>query len=239
MIILPAIDLIDGKCVRLVKGDYARKTVYNEDPLAQAREFEAAGAKYLHVVDLDGAKDPAKSQKEIIKRIAASVNLKTETGGGIRTYERARELLDGGLDKIIVGSLAFNNVSETIKWLREFGSERVVLSLDVFIKNGAAYVAGSAWQSDTGILLEDLLARYQSVKDLQVLCTDVSKDGTLTGPNFELYKWLKNKGVFVIASGGVSSIEDLVLLKQNSADAAITGKALYEGKINLKEALQL
>ncbi len=239
MIILPAIDLINGECVRLVKGDYAKKTVYNADPAAQAKSFAAAGATHMHVVDLDGAKDAFKTQKELIKKLARAVNLKIETGGGIRTYEHAKELLDAGIDKVIIGSLAVRNPAEIKRWIAEFDAQRVVLSLDVFIKEGAAYVADNAWQTGTNIRLEDLVKEYSAVKNLQVLCTDISKDGMMAGPNFELYKKLKNMGVFVIASGGVSSIEDLKKLKDNKADAAIIGKALYEGKIKLEDALKI
>lgn len=238
MIILPAIDLIDGKCVRLVKGDYAQKTVYNEDPFSQARAFKAAGATHLHVVDLDAAKDPAKSNADVIKKIAREVNLKIETGGGIRTQEKVEDYLSFGIDKVIIGTAAFKEPQKVLGWIKKYGAERVVLSLDVFVKDGAAYVAGSAWQSATDIKLEDLLLEYKEIKNPQVLCTDVSKDGMLSGPNFELYETLKEKGVFVIASGGVTSAADVAKLKENGADAVIIGKALYEGKIDLGEVLK-
>ncbi|WP_424244522.1 phosphoribosylformimino-5-aminoimidazole carboxamide ribotide isomerase [Elusimicrobium posterum] len=241
MIILPAIDLIDGECVRLLKGDFNKKTVYGTDPFEVVQGFEGAGAKYLHIVDLSGAKNPKKRQNELIKDIAQNTDLSVQTGGGIREEEQIADYLDHGVDRVIVGSLAATKPLAVSEWINKFGVERIVLSLDVNIKNGEPVVALHGWKEATDIKLFELLSFYGSFKGVQILCTDISKDGTLAGPNLQLYKEIKEDSpmCFLQASGGVSEIRDLVELKACGCDGAIIGKALYEDKINLEEALNL
>ena len=240
MIILPAIDLIDGKCVRLLKGDFGRKTVYGDNPLEIARGFEAAGAKFLHVVDLDGAKNPSARQSELIKKIAQSVKMSVQTGGGIRDEAQIKDYLDNGVDRVIVGSLAAENPPLAARWIKEFGVKRIVLSLDVFW-DGDWFLALRGWEKKSKIKLADLLNFYGGIKDLQILSTDIGKDGTLSGPSVRLYQDIKKlkPDCFLQASGGVGGIDDLLALKNAACDGAIIGKALYENKINLKEALKL
>jgi len=240
MIILPAIDLIDGRCVRLFKGDFEKKTVYEKNPLDAARSFEKSGAKYLHIVDLDGAKNPARRQNKLIKNIAGNTALSVQAGGGIRSEEQIKDYLDNGVARVIIGSLAAANPAEVSGWLGKFGAERIVLSLDVNIKNGEPVIALNGWKDSSEIKLFDLLSFY-SCGGIQILCTDISRDGTLGGPNFDLYKNIKTArpDCFLQASGGVGSLNDLARLKEAGCDGAIIGKALYENKFTLEEALSV
>lgn len=237
MKIYPAIDIKNGQCVRLYKGSYDHVTVYETDPLSMARQFADAGAAYLHVVDLDGAKEGKSINIDIILKIKNNYNLIIQTGGGIRNDEQARTLLNKGIDRIVVGSLAVANPSEIKRWLGEFGPERIVLALDVRHEKLAVH----GWQSNSEMTLWELLDEYKNTGLKHVLCTDIDKDGTLTGPNIGLYKTCVEKYPEILfqASGGISQLEDLNQLKHIPVSGVIIGKALYENKFSLAEALNV
>ena len=208
MRIIPAIDIIDGKCVRLSQGDYGQKKVYNENPLEVAKEFEDAGLKYLHLVDLDGAKSGAVKNWKVVELIKSKTNLEVDFGGGIKTADEVTRLLQVGVRQVNLGSVAVKNKSLVFEWLQKFGSEKIILSADVLNKQ----VKISGWMEDSVYTIDQLIADYLP-HDLQyVTCTDISKDGMLAGTNFELYRELQSKfsTLKIIASGGVSSKEDSV-----------------------------
>lgn len=239
MKIYPAIDLIDGKCVRLEKGDFAKKTIYNDSPIDMAKEFEQQGAKYLHIVDLDGTKAEGTKQTELIKKIVTTTSLNIQVGGGIRSQLEIENLLSVGVNKVVVGSLAVKNKSLMKSIIDKFGKDRITLALDVKISNEIPFIATTGWQNTSK---ETLFALMEYYKDNlpDILCTDISKDGMLQGPNLTLYKNILNEypETNLQASGGVSSLEDLQDLKEANMDGVIIGKALYENAFSLKEALQ-
>ena len=232
MRIIPAIDIIDGKCVRLTQGDYAQKKVYNENPVDVAREFEDAGLKYLHLVDLDGAKAGKVSNCKVVESICKNTNLTVDFGGGIKTEEQITQLFDSGVAQVNLGSIAVKDPKKVTEWINRFGSEKIILSADV--KN--EMIAISGWQENAAIQITTFLKDYVQNGIEFVTCTDISVDGMLTGPNVELYKniLLSFPQLHLVASGGVSNLEDLRELKQIGADGVIVGKAIYEGKITLK-----
>ena len=232
MRIIPAIDIIDGKCVRLTQGDYAQKKVYNENPVDVAREFEDAGLKYLHLVDLDGAKAGKVSNWKVVESICKNTNLTVDFGGGIKTEEQITQLFDSGVAQVNLGSIAVKDPKKVTEWINRFGSEKIILSADV--KN--EMIAISGWQENAAIQITTFLKDYVQNGIEFVTCTDISVDGMLTGPNVELYKniLLSFPQLHLVASGGVSNLEDLRELKQIGADGVIVGKAIYEGKITLK-----
>lgn len=237
MRIIPAIDIIDGKCVRLSQGDYAQKTVYNENPLEVAKQFEDAGLKYLHLVDLDGAKAKKVVNWKVLETITSQTNLSVDFGGGLRTKEDIQTVFDCGAKQITAGSIAVNNRETVLAWISAFGAERIILGADA--KNGR--IATHGWLDDSGLDAIGFIADYQQKGIEYVVCTDIAKDGMLEGPSIELYKQIlkKNAGLKLIASGGVSSIEDLLDLKEIGCEAAIVGKAIYEGKVTLEELSEL
>ena len=245
MIIYPAIDLSAGECVRLYQGDFASKTVYSRDPLERAREFQRAGAEWLHVVDLDGARDGAASQTETILRLARVTNLKLQVGGGIRQATQVETLLNAGVDRVVVGSRAVDAPSEVREWLSAFGPDALVLAFDVRMKRGVPFPATHGWQTESATSLWALLAEYESYQSYEgsglryVLCTDIERDGTLGGPNTRLYREIRQRfpGLDVLASGGVSALSDLRTLKLMGLAGTIVGKALYEKRIDLSEAI--
>ena len=232
MRIIPAIDIIDGKCVRLTQGDYAQKKVYNENPVDVAREFEDAGLKYLHLVDLDGAKAGKVSNWKVVESICKNTNLTVDFGGGIKTEEQITQLFDSGVAQVNLGSIAVKDPKKVTEWINRFGSEKIILSADV--KN--EMIAISGWQENAAIQITTFLKDYVQNGIEFVTCTDISVDGMLTGRNVELYKniLLSFPQLHLVASGGVSNLEDLRELKQIGADGVIVGKAIYEGKITLK-----
>lgn len=233
MIIFPACDLFLGKCVRLYKGDYNEMTVYSDDPPKQASLFASLGATHLHIVDLEGAKDGAPANFETIANMKKASGLFCEVGGGIRTVETIRRYISCGIDRVILGTAAVSGglLEEAVN---EFG-DKVAASCD--IKDGFVSVKG--WTESSGLTVDAFLERISGLGVRTVIVTDVSKDGTLKGPNFELYSRLsKNYGLDLIASGGVSSAEDIVRLKNAGIYGAIIGKAYYEGKVNLKDCLE-
>ena len=240
MIIYPAIDLRGGRVVRLTEGKFDQEKSYGDDPLAVARGFKADGAVWLHVVDLDGAKDPTKRQTALVERLARESGLRVQTGGGIRDEAQIESLLAAGVERVIVGSLAAKDPARVRGWFARFGAARIILSPDVRADaTGVMRVAAAGWQESTGVGLDDLLAGYLSAGLAHILCTDISRDGKLSGPNTALYAALVKKfpTLQIQASGGVSSLDDLRALKTTGSAGTIVGRALYEKKFTLSEAL--
>ena len=237
MLIIPAIDIIDGKCVRLTKGDYNTKKIYNENPIEVAKEFEANGITHLHLVDLDGAKKGEVVNWKVLEDIAAQTKLQIDFSGGIKTKQAAQQAFDLGAAQIAVGSLAVKNPKEFVDWIWAFGEEKLILGADV-IKDK---IAIHGWQESSTKDIYSYLDYYFEEGIDYVLCTDVSKDGMLQGPSFELYKNIleEYEELKLIASGGVSSLDDLQQLKEIGCYAAIVGKAFYEGRISLTEINKL
>ncbi|MFN8295158.1 MAG: 1-(5-phosphoribosyl)-5-[(5-phosphoribosylamino)methylideneamino]imidazole-4-carboxamide isomerase [Chitinophagales bacterium] len=233
MLIIPAIDIIEGKCVRLTKGDYDTKKVYNENPLEVAKEFETNGITHLHLVDLDGAKKGSVVNWKVLENIASQTNLHIDFSGGIKTKQAAQQAFDFGAAQITVGSLAAKNPKEFVDWIWEFGEEKLILGADI-IKDK---IAIHGWQESSTKDIYSYLDFYFEEGIDYVLCTDVSKDGMLQGPAFELYGNIieEYEELKLIASGGVSCLQDLHQLKEIGCYATIVGKAFYEGKISLKE----
>ena len=233
MQIIPAIDIIDGKCVRLTQGDYAQKTIYNENPLEVAKQFEAAGLKRLHLVDLDGAKAGTVKNWAVLQEIAAYTTLSIDFGGGIKKDKDLNIVFESGAAYATIGSLAVKEPDTFLEWLRVYGADKFILGADV--KSEKIAVAG--WLETTEINIYDFLQDYISKGILQSFCTDVSKDGKLEGPSIELYKNIVKKfpSLYFIASGGVSCLDDLTALKELGCAGAIVGKAIYEGRIALKD----
>lgn len=236
MLIIPAIDIIDGKCVRLTQGDYEQKKVYNEHPLEVAKEFEDAGLKRLHLVDLDGAKAGAVKNWKVLEAIAGKTSLVIDFGGGIKTEKDVNIVFDSGAALATIGSLAVKNEAEFVKWLLQFGAEKFLLGADV--KEEKITVGG--WLETTNISIYDFLQKYVDHGVQQVFCTDVSKDGLLAGPSVELYKKIIERfpSLHFIASGGVSSLKDLESLSAIGCSGAIVGKAIYENRISLNDLKQ-
>ena len=240
MIIYPAIDLRGGRVVRLTEGKFDQEKSYGDDPLAVAKDFAASGATWLHVVDLDGAKDPTKRQTALVEKIARGSGLRLQTGGGIRDESQIAALLAAGAQRVIVGSLAAKQPELVRGWLRKFGAEKIILSPDVRLDAaGIPRVAAAGWQESTGLALDDFLTGYLAAGLKHILCTDISRDGKLTGPNSALYAQLVKKfpSLQIQASGGVSSLDDLRVLQATGSAGAIVGRALYEKKFTLAEAL--
>jgi phosphoribosylformimino-5-aminoimidazole carboxamide ribotide isomerase len=240
MIIFPAIDLKDGQCVRLKQGDFTAITIYESDPLKQAQKFVEAGATWLHMVDLDGAKAGEMQQFDLIARVANAVPLKVQVGGGIRSEKTIHSLIDAGVTRVVVGSLAVKNRTLVQSWLREFGGDKIVIAFDIRYQDGVPEILTQGWQAGSQQLLDDTLDAYSGSGLKTVLCTDVSRDGMLQGANNELYKTMRERwpDIDVLASGGVSGLQDLLDLKQLGAAGAIVGKAIYEGRIDLAEAIK-
>ena len=233
MEIIPAIDIIEGKCVRLTQGDYAQKTVYNENPLEVALEFQDAGLKRLHLVDLDGAKAGAVKNWKVLESIAGKTGMLIDFGGGIKTEKDVDIVLNSGAALATVGSIAVKNKDLLLQWMKQFGAEKFLLGADV--KEGKIAISG--WLEETDIEVVEFIRAYKEEGIQQVFCTDVSKDGLLQGPSTELYQEILNAlpGLHFIASGGVSTLKDLEDLQQIGCAGAIVGKAIYEGRITLQE----
>lgn len=233
MQIIPAIDIIDGKCVRLTQGDYEQKKIYNEHPLEVAKQFEDAGLQRLHLVDLDGAKAGAVKNWKVLETIAGKTALVIDFGGGIKTEKDVNVVFNSGAALATIGSLAVKNEAEFVKWLLQFGADKFLLGADV--KDEKITVGG--WLETTNISIYDFLQKYIDHGVQQVFCTDVSKDGLLAGPSIELYKKIIERfpSLHFIASGGVSNREDLDNLAAIGCQGAIVGKAIYENRISLAE----
>lgn len=233
MRIIPAIDIIDGKCVRLTRGDFNKLKVYRENPVDVAREFEDADMEYLHLIDLDGAKQGKVINWKVIHEIQEKTALKVDFGGGVKTREEVNELLELGINQINVGSVAVRDPDLFLSWIKEFGAYNFILSADV----RAEEVLISGWQERTAMSLYDVISKFEPAGLEYVACTDIDTDGTLCGPNFGLYKKLRNRfpDLKIIASGGISSMDDLIELNYQKLNGVIIGKALYEGRIKVQE----
>lgn len=231
--IIPAIDLIDGKCVRLTQGDYSRKTVYNEDPLEVAKSFEDAGIGRLHLVDLDGAKARHIVNYKVLNRIAGQTSLVIDFGGGLKTDDDLRIAFENGASMITGGSIAVKAPDTFMRWVAGYGPDKIILGADV--KDEMIAVGG--WTETTPLELAPFIENYWKKGITQVICTDVGRDGMMQGPAVELYSGLLAKfpDLYLVASGGVSCMNDILALQNAGIPAVITGKAIYEGKINLKE----
>ncbi len=230
--LIPAIDIIDGKCVRLTKGDYDQKTVYG-NPIDMAKEFERIGYNRLHVVDLDGAKSKHIVNDAVLSAITTETNLTVDFGGGIKTDEDLEKAFAAGASMVTVGSIAVTNPDLFMGWLEKYGAEKMILGADV--RHGKISINGWKEDSDEGLL--SFLEKYVNAGVKNVLCTEISKDGTLSGPAINLYRQVMDAypALHLIASGGVSSKEDIIALDAAGIPAVVFGKAIYEGKINLKE----
>jgi phosphoribosylformimino-5-aminoimidazole carboxamide ribotide isomerase len=231
--IIPAIDLIDGKCVRLTQGDYAQKKVYNEDPLEVARMFEDHGLKYLHLVDLDGARQKHVINHKVLQRITSATKLTVDFGGGIKTDEDLKLVFECGAAQATIGSVAVTNPDLFESWILKYGAGKMILGADA--KDGKIAVSG--WQDVTNCDIFDFFAEYQKKKVEYVLCTDISRDGMLQGTAMDLYVQLSARfpDFKIIASGGVTQAEEIDKLNEKGLFAVIIGKAIYEGRITLKE----
>ncbi|WP_439287077.1 1-(5-phosphoribosyl)-5-[(5-phosphoribosylamino)methylideneamino]imidazole-4-carboxamide isomerase [Lonepinella sp. BR2357] len=239
-IIIPALDLIDGQVVRLHQGDYAKQTTYCDDPIAQFSHYLAQGAEQLHLVDLTGAKDPAKRQIQLIGHIIETTQCNIQVGGGIRSEQDVADLFAVGANRVVIGSTAVKNADLVKGWFEKYGAEKFVLALDVNIdENGNKIIAISGWQEASGVSLETLIEDYQSVGLQHVLCTDISRDGTLSGSNVDLYHEIcaKYPAIHFQSSGGIGALADIQALKGTGVAGVIVGRALLEGKFNVAEAI--
>jgi len=237
MRIIPAIDIIEGKCVRLSKGDYNTKKIYNENPLEVAKNFEAHGIQYLHLVDLDGAKSKNIVNHKILEEIASKTNLKVDFGGGLKTDKDLQIAFECGAHQITGGSIAVKDPDIFKSWIQKFGSEKIILGADA--KNEKIAVSG--WEEESSKELIPFIQEYQEEGINYVICTDISKDGMLEGPSFELYRRIleetssEDKKLKLIASGGISTFSELPELAELGCEGTIIGKAIYEGRIQMKE----
>jgi phosphoribosylformimino-5-aminoimidazole carboxamide ribotide isomerase len=243
MRIIPAIDIIDGKCVRLSKGDYDTKIIYNENPLEVAKSFEAHGIEYLHLVDLDGAKSSKIVNYKILEQIATQTSLKIDFGGGLKSDNDLRIAFESGANQITGGSIAVKNRAIFEKWISEYGSEKIILGADAKDEK----IAVSGWLEDSDEDLIPFIKDYMKKGIEYVICTDIAKDGMLEGPSFDLYKKIldqstiitDDKNIFrkvkLIASGGISTFDELPKLAELGCEGTIIGKAIYEGRITLKQ----
>ena len=236
MRIIPAIDIIDGKCVRLTKGDYSTKKVYNEDPLEIAKEFEGNGIQYLHLVDLDGARSGKIINHKVLSEIASKTALTIDFGGGLKSDSDLKIAFDSGATQITGGSIAVKDRDTFINWLDQFGAERIILGADYKDR----MIATNGWEEGSELDVLDFIQGYEARGVRSVISTDIAKDGMLQGPSLELYKEILEKtNVELIASGGVSNMQDLYDLRELGCNGAIVGKAIYEGNISLKELSKL
>ncbi len=234
--LIPAIDIIDGKCVRLTQGDYSSQKVYNENPVEVAREFADYGIRRLHIVDLDGAKSQHVVNLQVVEQIRSATDLVIDFGGGVKSDADLQKAFDAGADMVTIGSLAVKQPETFLRWLDIFGANRIILGADV--RNGLISING--WQEEDGEQLIPFVRKYVEKGVVQVLCTDISKDGMLQGPAIELYRQVLSSfpDLHLIASGGVSSIDDIKALDEAGVPAVVFGKAIYEGKIKLSDLVQ-
>lgn len=236
MRIIPAIDIIDGKCVRLTRGDYNTQKVYNTNPLEVAREFEAAGIKYLHLVDLDGARSRQIINHRVLYEIASKTSLKIDFGGGIKSHADIHIAFENGAAQVTAGSAAVQNPELFLEWLSEYGPEKIILGADFSRRK----ITAMGWTEFSGTDVLDFIRDYESKGVQYTICTDISKDGMLEGPSMDIYREIiQNTGIKLIASGGITTTADLQELKALGCEGAIIGKALYEGKIKLSELTEL
>jgi len=237
MNIIPAIDIIDGKCVRLTKGDYAMQKIYYEEPLDAAKAFEAAGLQRLHIVDLDGAKAGQIKNLKVLESIASGTKLVIDFGGGIKTINDVSNVFNAGATIVTLGSIAVKHPEIVEEWLMEFGAEKILIGADVLDQK----IKISGWLEDGGITIFEFVGKMLALGAQDIFCTDISKDGVMEGPSIELYKQImeEHPSIHLIASGGVSKMEDVIQLKNIGCSGVIIGKAIYEGKITLQELSNL
>lgn len=238
--IIPALDLIEGKVVRLHQGDYGQQRDYGSDPLPRLQDYARQGATVLHLVDLTGAKDPAKRQIALLQTLLNGVDAIVQVGGGIRTRDDVKALLDAGASRVVVGSTAVKAPEEVKTWFSEFGAEAIVLALDVRIDAAnRKEVAISGWQEAAGVTLEEVIAQFAPVGLKHVLCTDISRDGTLSGSNVALYQEVTARypDIAFQSSGGIGGLEDIAALRSSGVKGVIVGRALLEGKFTVSEAI--
>ncbi|MFZ4770573.1 MAG: 1-(5-phosphoribosyl)-5-[(5-phosphoribosylamino)methylideneamino]imidazole-4-carboxamide isomerase [Ferruginibacter sp.] len=235
MTIIPAIDIINGKCVRLTKGDYSQKIIYNDHPVEVAKQFADAGLERLHIVDLDGAKAGKIINLDVLEAIASATDLKIDFGGGVKNITDVGKIFDAGASMVTLGSLAVKHPELLEEWLIEFGADKFLIGADVLDEN----IKISGWLEDGGINIFDFIAKMMGLGVNHIFCTDISKDGAMQGPSIELYKKIiaTYPELNLTASGGVANFEEVLLLKEIGCAGAIIGKAIYEGKITL-EALK-
>lgn len=233
MRLIPAIDIIDGKCVRLSKGDYSTKKVYNENPLEVAKEFENHGIEYLHLVDLDGAKSKHIVNHKVLEQIASNTSLKIDFGGGLKSDEDLHIAFESGASQITGGSIAVKDPAIFYGWLNKYGTENIILGADANNEK----IAVNGWQEESNEELIPFILNYHNKGITYVICTDISKDGMLQGPSFDLYRKILEKipEVKLIASGGISCFEELPILAELGCEGTIIGKAIYENRIGLKQ----
>ncbi|GLS84755.1 1-(5-phosphoribosyl)-5-[(5-phosphoribosylamino)methylideneamino]imidazole-4-carboxamide isomerase [Paraferrimonas haliotis] len=239
--IIAALDLIDGEVVRLYQGDYQQKTAFEFDPIQRLKDYDSKGARWLHIVDLDGAKNPNKRQLALISKMVSQVNARVQVGGGVRTQQDVQQLLDAGVARVVIGSVAVSQPELVQAWFKEYGAERICLALDVNIDiDGRKEVAVSGWQQGSGRAIEDVLNHYLPLGLKHVLVTDISKDGTLAGANCDLYRDLCSEYPTIQwqASGGIATLADIEAVKASGANAIIVGKALLINNFSLSEAIQ-
>lgn len=236
MRIIPAIDILNGKCVRLTKGDYTTQIIYNENPLEVAKAFEANGLKYLHLVDLDGARSSQIVNYKVLQEIAKHTSLKIDFGGGIKSHEDAKIAFDCGASQITAGSIAVQKPAVFLEWISVYGNEKIILGADAINRK----IATNGWLQSADDDVVDFIAKYVQKGIKYVVCTDISKDGMLQGSSIELYKEILQKTkVQLIASGGVANIQDLMDIEKIGCEGAIVGKAIYEGRITLQQLREL
>ncbi|WP_199611474.1 1-(5-phosphoribosyl)-5-[(5-phosphoribosylamino)methylideneamino]imidazole-4-carboxamide isomerase [Flocculibacter collagenilyticus] len=238
--IIPALDLINGSVVRLYQGDYKKKTEYAYSAVEKQQRYANEGAQVLHIVDLDGAKDSKKRQLQLIKNMIKQANMITQIGGGIRSESDIENLLDLGANRVVIGSLAIQSPELVASWIEKYGNDAIVLALDVNIdKFGNKQLPTHGWLKSSGITLEALLEKYANVNVKHVLCTDISKDGTLKGANVALYQELcaNYPDIQWQASGGIGRLSDIIALKPTGVSGVILGRALLEGKFTVEEAI--
>ncbi|MFT6064845.1 MAG: phosphoribosylformimino-5-aminoimidazole carboxamide ribotide isomerase [Polaribacter sp.] len=243
MRIIPAIDIIDGKCVRLTKGDYSTKKIYNENPLEVAKEFEAAGIEYLHVVDLDGAKASQIINYKVLEQIALKTTLKIDFGGGLKSNKDLEIAFNSGANQITGGSIAVKKSEVFKSWIEQYGSQKIILGADFYPDTSGGKIATNGWQEESSLELIPFIADYQQKGIQYVICTDISKDGMLEGPSFEMYQNIldschsegSDESLKLIASGGISTFDEIPKLAEMGCEGVIIGKAIYENKISLKQ----
>lgn len=238
--IIPALDLIEGSVVRLHQGDYGQQRDYGNNPLPRLQDYQAQGAEVLHLVDLTGAKDPAARQIPLLKKLLSGVTIPVQVGGGIRSEADVEALLAAGASRVVVGSTAVKEPAKVQQWFQRFGAEALVLALDVRIDaQGVKQVAISGWQENSDATLEQIVEQYLPFGLKHVLCTDISRDGTLAGSNVELYREVTARfpQVAFQASGGIGNLDDIAQLRSSGVKGVIVGRALLEGKFNVTEAI--
>ncbi|WP_278808866.1 1-(5-phosphoribosyl)-5-[(5-phosphoribosylamino)methylideneamino]imidazole-4-carboxamide isomerase [Obesumbacterium proteus] len=238
--IIPALDLIDGKVVRLHQGDYGQQRDYGNDPLPRLQDYQQQGGEVLHLVDLTGAKDPAARQIPLLRKLLAGVSVPVQVGGGIRSEDDVAALLEAGAARVVIGSTAVRQPDVVKQWFTRFGADALVLALDVRIAaDGSKNIAVSGWQEDSGVTLEQIVDEFLPYGLKHVLCTDISRDGTLSGSNVALYQevCVRYPQVAFQSSGGIGSLEDIAALRGSGVQGVIVGRALLEGKFTVKEAI--